>query len=218
MRVAASDENVLGPLADVLEPRPYPRLGPRVARLAGFERPVTLFVSIRAFDRVLAKAYATALRHRMGSSHVLARRAEVFGRPPPRWSEVIDRIAEATPGVPLRVWRQEDYAVRPRRFAAALLGRKLGTWVRRAPPRTMMTPSAEAIAEVEALFRAGENHRDPDGWRDRVNAIYAARPAITGTPFRPFGPEAEAHFAAAYAADLDAIGHERPGSLVEPDA
>lgn len=214
LRVALSEENLLGPLADLLEPEPYPRLGPRVAVLAGFQAPVSAFLSIRSFDRVLAGAYATALRHRRGCERVLGARDAIFAREPPRWADLVERIEASAPGLPLRVWRQEDYAQRPRRFAAALLGRKLGNWVRGLPPRTTMTPSAEAIAEVEAWVARGENRQDPEGWRDRVNALYAARPAAEGTPFRPFGPEAEARFAAAYEADLAAI-RARPGCLVE---
>lgn len=217
LRVAFSDENVLGPLVDAMRRRPYPRLARRLGPLAAMAqgRPVALFLSIRSFDRVLAGAYATALRYRRPSPLVVRRRARIFGRPPPRWTDVLDRLARAAPGVPIRVWRQEDYARAPGPVLSAFLERELAAVPHLPPPPTTMTPSAEAIAEVEPLIRAGAHRVDPATWPQRVNEVYAARPAWTGTPFRPIGPAA-ARFAEAYAADVEAIRRDRPGCLIEP--
>ena len=115
-----------------------------------------------------------------------------------------------------RVWRQEDHAAEPPRFIRAFVGADLPGVPDRPPPRGTVTPSAEAIAEVEALIRAGARRRDPSGWQARVNAAYAGRPADMGTPFRPLDPEAAARHARAYAEDVAAIHRDRPGCLIEP--
>jgi hypothetical protein len=216
--VAFSDENVLGPLIDAMRRRPYPRLARRLGPLAVIAqgRPAALFLSIRSFDRLLAGAYATALRYRRLSPLIVRRRKRIFGRPPPCWTDVLDRIAEAVPGVPIRVWRQEDYARNPRPVLSAFLGREVEALPDLPPPPTTMTPSAEAIAEVERLIRAGAHRIEPEAWPRRVNEIYAERPARTGTPFQPIGPAEAARFAEAYAADVEAIRRDRPGWLIEP--
>lgn len=213
-----SEENILGPLNQVLWPRPYPRLGRRLRVLMALARarPTTLFLSIRSFDRLLPAAYATALRYRRRSSWIVRLRERIFDRPPPRWTDILDRIARVAPGVAVRVWRQEDYACDPGPILSTVLGREGLAIPDLPPPPSTMTPSAEAVAEVERLIRAGAHRIEPGTWPALVHDIYAERPARTGTPFRPIGPAAAARFAEAYAADVEAIRRDRPGCLIEP--
>ena len=220
LHAATSDENILGTALDALRRRPYPSFGRRLGALAtlGETRPTTLFLSVRRWDRVLAGAYATALHYRTHSSWLVRLRDRILDRPPPRWTDVLARIARAAPGVPIRVWRQEDYAADRRAILSAFLGQEMHHLPE--PPAHLtlatMTPSADAIAEVERLVRAGANLRHGEAWRERVRSIYAERPALGGTRFHPFSPTAVARYADAYATDVEAIRRDWPGCLIEP--
>lgn len=203
---ALSDENLMGTMLDALRARPWPGLTRRLRPLGGLGE-VTVALSVRRWDRLWPAAYATGLRYRRRSAWLVRHRDALFARPAPAWEEVVARLALALPGARLVVWRQEDYAADPRPAVEAFLGRAVGAVPAMPRPPTTMTPSAEAVAEVEALVRAGEAWRD-GGWHGRVNAIYARRPAGSGTPFRPMREDG------GYGRDLAAIGRRWPGALV----
>ena len=102
---------------------------------------------------------------------------------PPSWFDLVARIRAAAPGVPLRIWRQEDYRANARAIMEALCGRPLGPLPEISDPTWTRSPSASAIARAEALPRDL-----PRAERlARVGEIFAA--AEPGADrFRPFSP------------------------------
>ena len=103
------------------------RIVPLLATL-GRRAEVTLFLSIRSFDTQLPSAYVQELRYMppiAGGFDNIRRR--VLARPP-SWFELVRRIRAAAPGMPLRVWRQEDY----RDNTAAILAARSAGWTARA--------------------------------------------------------------------------------------
>ena len=87
---------------------------------------VTLFLSIRSFDTQLPSAYVQELKFMApigGGFDGIRRR--VLARPP-SWFDMVRRIRAAAPGIPLRVWRQEDYRDNPRAILSALCGVEVG--------------------------------------------------------------------------------------------
>ena len=123
-----SEEKLLGGSQHVFSDPIYPGLERTVGLLATLasRAEVTLFLSIRSFDTQLPSAYVQELKFMApigggfdGIRHrVLAR--------PPSWFDMVRRIRAAAPGIPLRVWRQEDYRDNPRAILSALCGVEVG--------------------------------------------------------------------------------------------
>ena len=199
-----------GPTRMVFSEPIYPqvqRVTALLATLAPRSR-VTLYLSIRSFDTQLPSAYVQELKVMPvpgGGFEAIRRR--VLARPP-SWFELVRRIRAAAPGVPLRVWRQEDYRDHREAIVAALVGRAVGPLPEIADPVRTRSPSLEAIRLAEALpagLPAGER-------RARVDAIFAA--AGDGTRFNPFAPAEAAALQAAYAEDLARIDALDPSILM----
>lgn len=204
--VLLSEENFLGHTRDALCPRPYPVLGSRLRVLASLGRTadMRIFLSIRRMDQFLGSVYAEALRFFRFDApfEVLGPR---FAADPPRWTEVIDRIRRAMPGVPLTVWRYEDYAAHRDEITTLFCGTDPGPLPDIARPPQTQTPSDAAVRAAERVDRSL-------GYKDHVDAvaqIYAAAPASPEAPgFRPFSEAEAARFAAAYKADCQALENE----------
>lgn len=204
--VLLSEENFLGDTRDAVGPRPYPVLGSRLRVLASLGRPadMRIFLSIRRMDQFLGSAYAEALRFFTFDApfETLGPR---FAAAPPRWTEVIGRIRQAAPGVPLTVWRYEDYAAHRNEITAHLCGVDPGPLPDIPRPPQTQTPSDAAVRAAEQVDRSL-------GYKAHVDAvarIYAAAPAspeVLG--FRPFSEAEVARFAAAYKADCQALENE----------
>ena len=143
---------------------------------------MTLFLSIRSFDTQLPSAYVQELRYMppiAGGFDNVKRR--VLKRPP-SWFELVRRIRAAAPGIPLRVWRQEDYRAEHRGDprGADRDSASSGRCRRSADPAWTKSPSLEAIRAVEALPAMPEPER-----RERARAIFGAD-AGEGPRFQPF--------------------------------
>jgi len=202
--LAISEENLIGQIRDLFDARPYRNLDRRLAPLARFagDRPLTLFLAIRPFDRLWASAHAEALRHHPHDPHRIDRLRRIARTGPPRWTDVVARLRRACPRATLRVWRYDDHEAHWREIAAAFLGADVGRIPAVARPRR--SPSAEGVRLAE---RAA-------GRRGEVAAIYAAHPAGSAEPFAPFDAAETAALRDAYAADLAALSAE-PGTLLD---
>jgi hypothetical protein len=209
--VALSEENILGVPHQVLEPTFYSQADQSLSRLSslGLRADVELFLSIRSYDALLPSAYVESLKHgtapRGGFGSVKERLLAV----PPSWYDLVARIRAATPGMPLHIWRQEDYRANARAIMEAVCGRALGALPEISDPTGTRSPSAGAIATVEALPRDLP-------WAERmarVRAVFAA--ADPGADrFRPFGPPERQRLRALYEADLERIAHAYPDALM----
>jgi hypothetical protein len=184
--------------------RIVPMLASLGARVAGGAE-VTLFLSIRGFDGQMPSAYVQELKFSppipCGFDNIRARlRAK-----PPSWFELVARIRAAAPGVPLRVWRQEDYRRDPAAILAALCGRDPGPLPAMEDPYWTKSPDLAAVREAEAL-----PHDLPRPER-RAKVLEIFRAAGDGERFDPFAPEEKAVLRAAYARDLERIEALDPG-------
>lgn len=207
-----SEEKLLGSSRHIFSDPAYPLIEKVVPLLAGLgegEGGVTFFLSIRSFDTQLASAYAQELRvlpPPPGGFEAL--RARALARPP-RWTDLVLRIRRAAPGVPIRIWRQEDYRRNRGAILAALCGRDPGPLPEIAVPVSTKSPTAAGVRAAEALPR----DLPPAERRARVAEIYAAH-QDDGCPFRPFAPEETERLRKAYAADLADLARLDPGMMV----
>ena len=203
-----SEEKLLGAPRRIFEEPAYPLVEQVVPRLAALGGKVTLFLSIRGFDRHLPSTYAQELRVLPPSDGGFeAIRRRVMERPP-SWFELILRIRRAAPGVPLRVWRQEDYRAHREAIVADLVGRATGPLPEIPVPVRTRSPSLEAIRLAEALPARLPVHER----RARVDAIFAE--GGEGTRFSPFTPAEEDRLQAAYADDMTRIAALDPSILM----
>lgn len=118
------------------------------------------------------------------------------------------QIHRAAPGVPLRIWRQEDY----RANAQAIMSREVcgpptSGRCRTSPTRAGPARPAEGI-RAAGLLPTGLAMAER---RERVGEITAAS---GGEPFRPFAEAERSEIRARYAADLARIERDFPGEIM----
>lgn len=205
--VVLSEENILGIPDQILEQPFYPQAAQSVGRLASLagRAKLVLFLSIRGYDTLLPSAYAESLKFRPprpGGFDTRRLLAET-----PSWYDLVAQIHRAAPGVPLRIWRQEDYRANAQAIMSEVCGLDLGPLPDISDPSWTRSPTAEGIHAAEAL---------PTGLtmaerRERVGEIYAA---AGGERFRPFAEEERSALRARYAADLVRIERDFPGEIM----
>ena len=205
-----SEEKLIGGSQQVFAEPIYPRMQRIIALLAtlGRRADVTLFLSIRSFDTQLPSAYVQELRYMppIGGGFDNVKR-RVLKRPP-SWFELVRRIRAAAPGVPLRVWRQEDYRRDPGSILAALCGGDPGPLPAMEDPYWTRSPDLAAVRAAEAL--------PPDMPRPerREKVLEIFRDSAGAERFDPFAPEEKALLRAAYARDLERIEALDPAILI----
>lgn len=204
--VAISEENLLGGPKDLLAEKLYPDTESRLLSLASVlsSRNLHLFLSIRSFETLLPSAYAQSLRSRPIAGGFDAVRDRWLTRPL-SWADLIDRIQLILPEAKLSVWKFEDYGAHSMEIISAFCGCSNVRDIHLPPPRTTMTPSATAVARIEAL----RPHRRRAKYRSEVMKICQAD---TGTDrYSPLTAEERAVLAGAYTRDLERIGAMGPG-------
>lgn len=213
--VVLSEEKLIGGSQHVFSEPIYPQLERTVRLLAtlGDGAELGLFLSIRSFDTQLPSAYVQELKYMTpiaGGFDNLRRR--VLARPP-SWFEMVRRIRAAAPGVPLRVWRQEDYRGHTREILSALCGLDVGPPPAIEDPAWTKSPDLAAVRAAEALpldMPAAERQR-------RAREIFAAAAEgeeEEGERFQPFAPDERARLQAAYADDIARIEALDPAMLI----
>jgi hypothetical protein len=205
--VVLSEENIVGVPEHILATPFYPQAAQSVARLAslGSRAEVVFFLSIRGYDTFLPSAYVETLKHAPPPpGGFQGARARLLAEPP-SWFDLVSRIRDAAPEIPLRIWRQEDYRANARAIMEEVCGRPLGPLPEISDPTWTRSPSASAIAAAEALpadLPAVERQA-------RVREIFAASEPGADR-FRPFGPAERQRLRADYEADLDRIARVYP--------
>ena len=213
--VVLSEENVLGLPRHVLATPFYPQADQKIGRLAslGLEADLRLFLSIRSYDALLSSAYAEALKFALPPpGGFAAARARLLAEPP-SWFDLVSRIRDAAPGVPLRIWRQEDYRSNDKAIMEVLCGRPLGPLPDLPDPARTRSPSAAAIAAAEALpLDLSYTER-----LARVREVYAVvEPGAAR--FQPFDAAERRRLRARYEADLERIARVFPDMLMAFDS
>ena len=209
--VVYSEEKLLGGPQHVFSEPIYPQVRRIVRLLAtlGLRAELTLFLSVRSFDTQLPSAYVQELKVMppiAGGFDNIRRRVLAS---PPSWFEMVTRIRAAAPGVPLRVWRQEDYRDNTGTILAALCGLEaVGPLPRIADPAWTKSPSLAAIRAAEAL-PATLTEADR---RAEVRALFDGDEG--GARFQPFTEAERGVLRAAYAADLARIEALDPAMLL----
>ena len=182
-----SEENMLGTMRRLLtQTRLYDGAGARVARFAaGFEgHGVTLGVSIRCYDAFWTSVIGWRLRH--GGMPPDGALCERLITQPRRWRHVIADLAQAMPGIAIRVWTHEAMAGRPDQLITQLTGVRLAmrgqdAWCNPTPH------AARLITEC----------------RDRGLLEGAAVLPLRAGRFMPFSTHQRAILRAQYQEDLD---------------
>lgn len=205
--VVLSEENILGIPDQVLRMPFYPQAAQSVARLAmlGSRAKLVLFLSIRGYDGLLPSAYAESLKFRPPRDGGFNRARHLAA--PPSWYDLVALIHRVAPGVPLRIWRQEDYRANAPAIMAEVCGLDLGPLPDISDPSWTRSPTAEGIRAAEALDRG----LSMTARRERVGEIYAA---AGGERYQPFSAAEREALRARYAADLARIEQDFPGEIM----
>ena len=198
--VIISDENFAGGPNDLLGETMYPFIEKRILALASMLRPgnLHLFLSIRSFETLLPSAYAQSLRNRPVSGGFDAVRARWLAHPP-SWAGLIDRIRSALPDAKLTVWKFEDYRFHDLEIISGFCGSRVVQDIPLPPPRHTMTPSATAVAAMEAL----SSIHDRAVYRSEVRKILFVDPG--SDKFLPLADVESSTLANAYFSDLKRI-------------
>ncbi|APX90662.1 hypothetical protein BV394_13820 [Brevirhabdus pacifica] len=202
-RLVLSDENIVGNLPRVARgAHLYPWSPGRVARTCAlFEgHELTLFLAIRNVARFLPSAYSESLLH--GPYQGFARFVSNTDPADLRWSTMIERLLEELGGLPLVVWRYEDYAAHRDDIARAVIGAPLPEGFEFLDRRTR--PGLTADAHV-LLDRWAEDGRDLRDERLIAHAAQMCPPGPDHAPFRPLPEEVVEECGRNYAADWDRI-------------
>ena len=205
--VVLSEENILGVPDQILRVPFYPQAALSVARLATLaaRAEVVFFLSIRGYDRLLPSAYAEALKFRPPREGGF-KAADLLAQPP-SWYDLVQQIHTAAPGIPLRIWRQEDYRANAQAIMAQVCGLDLGPLPDISDPSWTRSPTAEGIRAAEAL--------DPGlGMEARRKKVLKLYEAAEGDAYRPFTEAERTALKARYAADLDRIEQDFPGTIL----
>ena len=210
-----SEEKLMGGSLQVFSDPPYPqieRIVPMLASLHGGGHggtEVALFLSIRSLDGQLPSAYVQELKFSppiAGGFDKL--KARILARPP-SWLDLVRRIRAAAPGVPLTVWRQEDYRRDPASVLAALCGRDPGPLPAMDDPYWTKSPDLAAVSAAEAL------PADMPRAERRARVLEIFRETGEGARFDPFDAAEKEALRAAYARDLAGIAALDPGILLQ---
>jgi hypothetical protein len=209
--VLISDEDLLGYSFDQLTTPLYQR--PKclhLVRALGRTGRMHLFLGIRSLDGLVPSAYAQTLKAVVPEPDMMARARRALADDPPSWVDLVDRLRAALPGVPLTVWRYEDYRAHWRAILALYVGRDVGEFPDLPPPPLTVSPSPLAIEKAEAL-----DPSLPMKTRiDTVRALYARYPAgPEHGVYAPLDPDEIDRFRARYAADIDILRTRYPGLL-----
>jgi hypothetical protein len=214
--IAISEENILGRPAELLQTPMYPRLHFRLRILRAMARaaPITVFLSIRSFDRVLPGAYVTALRFNQTPPMMMRDFSSSLANNIPSWVPIIERLHRALPGIPIMIWRQEDYSYSPLTMLQEFTGSRISS-MPKISARSTMTPSFEAVKDAAILQRSFKGKRS-DLTRE-IDRIFAANPAKNGRSRYTFISDNQAEkMRDQYEEDVRIINLRWPGSIINP--
>lgn len=183
-----SDENILGTSANALEM--YPEPARALKYFADCE--LSVFLCVRHYETFLTSAWGERLWHHP----VRPFRPQL---PERRWTDLVAELQTDLPGVPIHVWRYEDY----RRHSESIIRHYADGAIERFPPPMEGRPksgfSARAVAEVE-------RHAGSKVGKRRLQAIRARFPISPEYPrFDPWSETQKRLLDEMYEEDLVAL-------------
>lgn len=184
-----SDENILGTTENAL--RMYP--DPAHALRYFLDCQLSVFLCIRRYDTFLASAYGERLwRHPY----------RPFDAAPPvrRWPDIVRDLQRDLPGVPIHIWRYEDYRENSRRIAQRYAGEAItafGAPLKQDPKSGF---SARAVTELARLGAGRPRKAQVLQLRDQ----YPIGPEYPR--FDPWSGDQQAELQEMYAEDLEVLG------------
>ncbi|MSU89154.1 hypothetical protein GE300_05895 [Rhodobacteraceae bacterium 2CG4] len=204
-RLVISDENMIGGITEVLRNGAlYPSAGRRMTTLAALlgDRPVELFLGIRAQDRFSSSLMAEAVRigaaKRQTPDSVAARWWECR----PRWTALVAALLRAAPQASLTVWDFDALTGAPAGAVNRLVGLPPGTRVVVRAKFRREGLSARAIDEILRVRAA----QGPPAARAAEPDIRARYPRGEAWPaFSLWDAGRAAALQADYVADLEAL-------------
>lgn len=213
-RAVLSEENLLGPLWQLIRGEYYPlsRFNMSVIGRLARQVPVTLFLSLRSPDTFFPSAYAEQLHHGPAPVGGFAGLGQRLLTRPPSWARLVRQIRKDAPAATLQIWRYEDYRVLSDRVFKLLTGHDKGPVPDLGASAVRKGGSAAAVAKAELLGPAIPLRER----QQRVSDLYAD-PTLDGPAFRPFAPEQAALLQHSYAEDVRQIETLLPGALLRPD-
>lgn len=186
-----SDENILGTTAEGL--RIYPEPGQALKYFADCD--LAVFLCVRSYDTFLPSAWGERLWHHPFQPFEAT-------RPARRWSHVVEDLRAALPGVPIHVWRYEDY----REHAEAIAQYYADDAIAAFPTATTARPkSGFSQAAVAAMAR----HAGARIGRRKLEAIRQRYPVgATNARFDPYTAPQKETLRACYDEDLNKISQQ----------
>lgn len=208
--VVLSEENILGMPHHILSETFYPLAEQTLSRIAslGGRADLQLFLSIRSYDALLPSAYVESLKHSVPAPGGFEALRERLLANPPSWYDLLERIHAAAPGVPIRIWRQEDYRANAQEIMEEFCGCPLGELPEISDPSWTRTPSATAIAAAERVPEMPQPER-----LVRVKALFSAS-APGDDRFNPLSDAERRQLRGRYEADLARIAETWPGAMM----
>ena len=208
-RIVISEENLIGGVRGLVSWPFYPAAVSRLRSFAALSRSrgMHLFLSVRSFEKLLSSAYAQELRFRYLPGGFEPIRATAL-RSPPSWTELVTRIHETLPNARLQIWKHEDYRRSEREIMSRFCGVELPLGEALPVPTSTRSPSAQAIAALEAL----------DPTLNRPAHVAAAKRIVdadTGDEgFAPFSASEKTLLRNAYEEDLERLTKLFPNMLM----
>jgi len=199
------DENIIGtPVSLFGNGRIYPRAAIRLGRalrlLDGAE--IRVFLSIRNPVGFVRASYLETVRNNGFSAF-----DEYLARTPLeglRWLPLLKDLRKCAPGLPIHVWRYEDYAALTPQLVALALDTPHLSDTEIIPLAEIIRPGLSARA-LEEMQKTGVRKSDPGG-SYRIKRIYEAYPKSANYPAPEVWSDSEKEaLNAGYTRDMEAI-------------
>lgn len=211
--VVLMDENILGGTDRKMlmrRSRLYPWGPRRLARLVElFEgHDIELGLAVRNPATFLPSCWSESLLHgRFDDFETFVQGFDPTGK---TWTGLVGRLSEANPGLPMTIWRYEDYNTLGPSLFARLLKPKAAEAVRPDPQRRRAGLSQKAAEWFQA-----QTNRDEATVQDARQRFPKTGPE---TAFSPWSEEEQAALTQSYRRDMAKLAAHEGVTILSPDA
>ena len=213
-----SDENILGVPIDLMSSYIYRDAEERLKYLRALNRQteLTIFLSIRSFDRVLPGAYSTDLKY-LPHNAVKAKTQileDINNGRLPSWVDFIERMLKMMPNLKLKIWTQELYKRKSSEIIEHLFCLENVEIPIIPSPKETETPSFEVIKLVEKTLK--ECNYTESEWKKECQHIFEQHQSSdSNEKFNFLLPEQITSLRKAYESDIKKIADRWPSFFVD---